>query len=853
DNTVSVWGRRHHFSSDSPFPEQIISQGRELLAGRPRLVVESDAPLTWERGAIERQPNRARFEARGRAGALEARAEVTLAYEGLNRFVITLDPREPIALRSAVLEIPVRREHVNLISLYGAGNRSDAWRHQSPGQRAEEGGRGPVSENVMFNDMDTGLSWFLATPRGDWPVRDREQMMEIVPQDDTVLLRVWIADRPVELTEPIRIDMALLALPVMPRPEDPITWYIGQVGGVDSVEEYQEFVNIHYPAYGHVAPDGFLLDLWVRPTGPETGALVAFDDGAHWIALTGAGEEWVFRSGDPSGEQRPLRFGNARWTPGEWTHLRVHWQGLGTTQQQLTLWQDGAPAGQTETDAVEVDLYAARMVLGGLHNRIRSHFDLDAVRIERGIESGGTVATEQPVLTERTVLLDTFREPVQQNSIFDTRAERISGLSAETGGVPHFLSTYLPGRWGHALSLDWEQEHLLLDIMERFGYRGFYAGEGGYWDRWGRWEISDPERLAQCRFISREATRRGMTFMHYFCNYISPLDEENFALRAEMEKLPPQPFRHTTMLNVRRPAQDYVVWQLEDVMQRFGITGLHLDFHAGYFPDRNELAGSGWRDAAGQLHPTWDYYEVWTQQRRIYALCREAPLTDGVIMTHAGPSSLPWTTYKMSGEGSRTMESLLPLDAYRSGSTMGPTGIPKQFDTKHHHDNHNEIMAVTLLHNDPARIWSGMMNRHWTRRPTLADPYARNARPQCLLMAVRRRFDMATADFLPYWNEVPVRAVPAGPVISLWRHAGQRSLLVVSNLTREPAPNVTLDLDIEALGLKPGQFAAFDGYTRRNLSVDGSRVTVDIGAANYRLVWLEHCSATPPATAARTE
>ncbi len=212
-----VWGRRTEFA-DRFLPASMTSQDKELLAGPMRLVAMRDgeriplttsAPVTFS----ERSPDRVEFATAGSGAGIEARIDWWAEYDGFTWAEMAISAPERRTIDGLALEIPLRAEFARMI--HADTNRRHAAINDFIGDEPFAWGFLPM---IWTGDHDRGLCWFAESAEPFVPL-DGERVVEVIPQGDTVLLRITMIGAPVEMTGRRRFGFGLLASPVRPLPE----------------------------------------------------------------------------------------------------------------------------------------------------------------------------------------------------------------------------------------------------------------------------------------------------------------------------------------------------------------------------------------------------------------------------------------------------------------------------------------------------------------------------------------------------------------------------------------------------------------------------------------------------------
>ena len=219
DGVVSVWGREFAFASNA-LPVGVKSAGRDLLAA-PMRIVCADADgreFAWKKGGSwiqESDEESATVCAWQEADGLAADATLRVEFDGMAKVSLAIVPgadasnrRSTRRLARAWLEIPLAPDVAKLFV-------------HSPLDWARLGNSGAVKGrlawpfrcSVWLGNDDVGLCWFCESDR-NFQTADRERVVEVIPGEKETLLRIRLADKPVEM--PATWVFGLQATPVKP-------------------------------------------------------------------------------------------------------------------------------------------------------------------------------------------------------------------------------------------------------------------------------------------------------------------------------------------------------------------------------------------------------------------------------------------------------------------------------------------------------------------------------------------------------------------------------------------------------------------------------------------------------------
>ncbi len=224
DNTARCWGREYAFGS-SPFPRQIRSAGKDLLARPISLRVKKDGnALVWkpETPTARLSPAQTRVEVAGPLSdnVLQFHCRTTIEYDGLALVELSLPQSQALRPESLSVEIPLKTEHA-------------VYRHRWARAWAGVTGHLPAGEGAAdtetfipyywLGDNDRGLFWFCESDEM-WPNGQNPHAIEVVRAGGEVVLRLNLLAAGQTLPPDWKFVFGLQATPVKPLPKDWRKW-----------------------------------------------------------------------------------------------------------------------------------------------------------------------------------------------------------------------------------------------------------------------------------------------------------------------------------------------------------------------------------------------------------------------------------------------------------------------------------------------------------------------------------------------------------------------------------------------------------------------------------------------------
>ena len=375
----------------------------------------------------------------------------------------------------------------------------------------------------------------------------------------------------------------------------------------------------------------------------------------------------------------------------------------------------------------------------------------------------------------------------------------------------------------------------LLDKLAASGVRTVVIFE--YWT-----DIESHAKTTHGRELKklvRACHDRGLNVLLYFGFLISDLAPEWSHFGEQCIVVPksgypifhylPQPEQSAWRVCLRSVWQDFVVSGIASAMDEFGVDGVYLDGTEYPFRCSNTLHGCGTLRPDESIAPTYPIFATRSAMRRIYEAVRSRK-PDGQIDVHNSRCmtipTLGWATSSWDGEqfqnfakGSE-MKRALPLDAFRAEFMGRQWGVPAEFLCYGNALTYQQAWAITLLHDVPVR-------------PSNAE---NNLSLASAVWKAMDDFCRKEAEWLPYWrNGEYVKASPEGIYVTLYRHARNGVLAVVSNLSGKGL-SCEVRISLSRLRLKPEDTTAYDAMTEELVKMKDGRIKCSLASFDWRLI-----------------
>jgi len=398
-----------------------------------------------------------------------------------------------------------------------------------------------------------------------------------------------------------------------------------------------------------------------------------------------------------------------------------------------------------------------------------------------------------------------------------------------------------------------------LQFYKKTGARHLWINTHDNWPwPWPR----DKQFARKLHRLINAAHANGLKIYSYLIHERMPTNVPEYDINGRhMSNLPLRPYMGVTGFCAKSKAlQDAIVYNFARRLDEFGDDGVYLDGTGVHLKAcRNTAHGCGYRPKQGAISPQnavafdqtdrgsdarkgpiYPTYPVFADReliKRLYTVVKQRR-PDGVMDVHSwyynsaglAYADMLWTGeqwWHLRGKGVKYVAGELTLDIFRTAFTGYQIGVAAEtlpYRLLGNNTRNSQVAATSLLHDIPVRIrtqdteWFDIMSRLWK---------------------VRERFGMKAAEKLFYWkNAAYVKVSPEKCYSTLFKHPKNGVLAFISNLSRD-AQTVTVEFNLEKLGLRGKKLDVFDALTNEPVSMiaDG-KLSVPLGSEEWVYVWL---------------
>lgn len=833
---LSVWGRDYQFAGKS-FPKQIASQGKDVFAAKPRLLLQADGLndevdlFAAPANVAQTHPDVVTLAAKQDAGAFRFESRGALEFDGCFRYDWTLTPKRAATIRRLVMELPITEQQARfiLVSTGASGTVSRLDKDMTLGF---------VPYFWIGND-DQGCAFFFESAQ-HWQPHDK-RMISIVRKGEQVLLRYEIVRTPLKTDKPVRYTFGLQATPVKDLgPNDPFryTQWSARAGTVIRTE------RLAFPDGQKLSFPGTVEFFMKRPKAESlhTDVLtVRGPDGQGLHMLMWRLGRLELRTGNRSPEacKNMIAYTDKRYAPDEWRHVA-----LVADTDEVRAYVDGDRAmAAPMTDELRSILEGAagkkgELFIGSWHEfRGQTAIHVDDLRISDVARYTGeriTIPTSPMVRDAHTVLLDPFEETFRPD---DMNAHTAAGTRPTIGC--RFIDA---GRSGRAVALISPAPRETWDVLEEM------KNEVTLIWNWPRYmqashQTAWPPQLFQKDYSDllkaavAEHRKRGYATMPYYgfptvggpSDLLSQFADEWGVQPKKVLPYPPPEghFMHYVSYSAKGYA-DYMTAGAQWLMDEIGFDSLYTDGSGQVYSSSNAAHGCGWTDANGNRQVTWPFFATREALKRMYRVVKARYPTKSVIVNHVSYNIIApvmaFSDVVYTGEHEDYENTLTARIRFR-GEPLGLYTVLLGTSAAGCEPLH---LGVGLLHG--THIWGeGVRGRHDMARKFL---HVREA---------YERFGYKTAKWVVHMKAEGVYWTAPDPSVrvSVYVHQGRDALLVIRNREGEKK-TAAVDLKLDAFGLVGKTLTATDALTEVPLALtaDG-QLSVPLQPKSFVLVHLK--------------
>ncbi|MDP6355868.1 MAG: DUF6067 family protein, partial [Planctomycetota bacterium] len=229
DTTIELYERTIRIGP-SGLPGSIVSRGTELLARPIQFIMKVGGEILPQDFRIESKGlsgRDARWVSTSQ-GPLLTKVTTELAYDGMLRFDVSLQPRqESVTVEQFKLSVPVKKEWSRYFAHHATGTRlnsnSTACKAGFLSRWFKEYEDGmPFTFAFMLSAEDRGIQWFCPSDR-HWSNEDERKKIAIRQDEDAITLVISFVDKPKKLEGLTEYSFGLMATPVRPcNPDNPV-------------------------------------------------------------------------------------------------------------------------------------------------------------------------------------------------------------------------------------------------------------------------------------------------------------------------------------------------------------------------------------------------------------------------------------------------------------------------------------------------------------------------------------------------------------------------------------------------------------------------------------------------------
>ncbi|MDD3926990.1 MAG: DUF6067 family protein, partial [bacterium] len=858
--------------------------GKDMLSAPVKLIAVVDGHeqvLKEESFKVAKQNNAQIVLESVMAGAdMKVKARVTLKFDGYGWYEFELFSDKAKQVDRLFLEVPYRKEITPLYTRDRLGLKApDSYTAAElpwGGYVPDKGITVPFTGMMRLGNENFGLEYF-AESYENWQYADFNRMIEVTPEH---LLRLRIIDAPRGFDKPMVYKLGLMATPIKPIKRFTDFMMIYAPGPLNE----NEFTKMVSPA-----PSAENLDFWFnkyraprdfnsgvvavyplrRNINPAEGTIefrTALDmqkprpiSDLLWLDMgqnKGLRVRWVFENVFHTernlslevfmqdGSSQVINTGRLDWNDGKFHRFALAWKSLadGTA---VTVYSDGNKVGEGtfKTRFADVDFSDKYLLLGGNSIAVLDDFRLSGRMLKaEELGPGATLKADAS-----TLILDRFDLDFLPNDCYQTRAEVISGASAETGAWVDKYGEFVKGYSGNALCLSMFTAKSDLEFIKAYGVKIPHVH---YWLRnsWGPMYLPvDKGVPARVSEWSKRVRDMGMIPGVYYLKNVSPENDEPYwsDFGYEMCLQPLRPSIRNFVLCPRGSGADFLLYTIDKMMKEYGLGSFHMDYGMPW-PCSCREHGCGFYDQNGKLIPTTGINAHREMYKRMYWMTHVSPATDGLVKMHTSDGMIaPIVSFadfavtaeleqRMPKEG-KPLGGWLTLDRFRA-FYMNDTqlGVP----------SYGSLAPIELLHfSGMAGSSTHLIQRYSTMYEGRFNPYAIPFKTGWMNLRGLVKFifpayaEFAGGRVLGYWeNEKNVSVESTSEYVKatlVIDDKEKKVLLIAANLDgKEQKASIKL----KDISLKLDKAVVRDLISREVFDLKDGAFDINIPAENVRLL-----------------
>jgi hypothetical protein len=288
--------------------------------------------------------------------------------------------------------------------------------------------------------------------------------------------------------------------------------------------------------------------------------------------------------------------------------------------------------------------------------------------------------------------------------------------------------------------------------------------------------------------------------------------------------------------------QDWFIYRTAQMIKDYDIDGLFIDSVTSPTLEENYIEGMRWTDAKGKLRGSYPLHASREWLKRLYKMWHGEIKKDGIIYNHHSPPAIMmienFADVRCPSEFAQNYDGPLDgkfLDFYIAKNGGEQFGLYVEHTSKDWMGEwakrkSNQLFAFALPLNITIKAVSLQVE-------TVTKPsYALEHQPQPWIWAANKWVNRGTAEYLPWWrnaNYITTQPTDEQVLNALWLHKGDKALLCVSNLKKEPR-DIAVTLNLPALGFSKIEIE--DALTGEKIPAADDKFSVKVDFERYRLL-----------------